>query len=69
MLDKVRVGRLAPETIAVRLTLSDMSVPVALPAGAETRADGILDQVRELADLGLVRSATAEVRQYRGTPP
>ncbi|MBQ1035878.1 GntR family transcriptional regulator [Micromonospora sp. C81] len=85
VLDKVRVGRLAPETIAARVLISDMSAPVALPARAETQADdpavreradritrravdGIIDQVSELADLGLVRSATVEVRMHRGSP-
>ncbi|WUR59783.1 winged helix-turn-helix domain-containing protein [Micromonospora chokoriensis] len=85
VLDKVRVGRLAPETIAVRVMISDMSAPVALPSRAETQADdpavreradritrraadGIIDQVSELADLGLVRSATVEVRMHRGSP-
>lgn len=38
-LDKVRVGRLAPETIAVRVLISDMTVPMALPSRAETQAD------------------------------
>ncbi|MET7668998.1 winged helix-turn-helix domain-containing protein [Micromonospora luteifusca] len=85
VLDKVRVGRLAPETIAVRIMISDMSAPVALPSRAETQADdpavreradritrravdGIIDQVSELADLGLVRSAAVEVRMHRGSP-
>jgi DNA-binding transcriptional regulator YhcF (GntR family) len=85
VLDKVRAGRLAPETIAVRVLISDMSVPMALPARAETQADdpavreradritrraadGIIDQVAELADLGLVRSATVEVRMHRASP-
>lgn len=84
-LDKVRVGRLAPETIAVRVLISDMSAPMALPARAETQADdpavreraeritrravdAILDQVTELADLGLVRSATVEARMHRAAP-
>lgn len=84
-LDKVRVGRLAPETIAVRVLISDMTVPMALPARAETQADdpavreraeritrravdGIIDQVAELGDLGLVRSATVEVRMHRASP-
>jgi len=31
-------------------------------------ASGIVDQVRELGDLGLVRSAAAEVRVIRATP-
>jgi DNA-binding transcriptional regulator YhcF (GntR family) len=85
VLDKVRAGQLAPETISVRVLLSDMTVPVALPARAETQSDdpavreraerimrraagGILDQVRELGDLGLVRSVNAEVRVISVTP-
>jgi DNA-binding transcriptional regulator YhcF (GntR family) len=73
-LDKVRSGRLAPETIAVRVLISDMTAPMALPARAETQADdpavreraeritrraadGIIDQVAELGDLGLVRAS------------
>jgi DNA-binding transcriptional regulator YhcF (GntR family) len=84
-LDKVRAGRFAPESIAVRLLLCDMTVPVGLPALVATRADdpavrarseritrraadGIVDQVRELAELGLVHTATAEVRTVRATP-
>jgi len=84
-LDKVRVGRLAPESIAVRVLVSDMTAPMALPARAETQADdpavreraeritrravdGIIDQVTELGDLGLIRSATVEVRMHRAAP-
>jgi DNA-binding transcriptional regulator YhcF (GntR family) len=85
VLDKVRVGRLAPETIAVRVLVSDMSAPMAVPARAEVQADdpavreraaritrravdGIIDQVAELGELGLVRSATAEVRMHQASP-
>lgn len=84
-LDKIRIGRLAPETIAIRVLLSDMSVPMALPARAETQSDdplvrsraeritrraaeGIMDQVQELAELGLVRSATVDVRVHSAAP-
>ncbi|MFF5295013.1 GntR family transcriptional regulator [Paractinoplanes globisporus] len=84
-LDMVRAGRSAPETIAVRVLICDMSVPMALPALATTGADdpavrkraeritrraidGIIDQVQELADLGLVKSATAEVRMHGIAP-
>jgi DNA-binding transcriptional regulator YhcF (GntR family) len=84
-LDMVRAGRTAPETIAVRLMISDMTVPMALPALAETGADdqavrkraeritrraasGVVDQVQELADLGLVKSATVEVRVHGIAP-
>ncbi|GAA3339540.1 hypothetical protein GCM10020358_23680 [Amorphoplanes nipponensis] len=31
-------------------------------------ADGIIDQVAELGDLGLVRSTTVEVRMHRASP-
>lgn len=84
-LDKIRVGQFAPESIAIRVLLSDMTVPMALPARAETQADdplvraraeritrraaeGIVDQVRELSELGLVRSASAEVRVHSAAP-
>jgi hypothetical protein len=84
-LDKIRVGEFVPETISIRVLLSDMTVPMALPARAETAADdplvraraeritrraaeGILDQVRELGELGLVRSASAEVRVHSAAP-
>lgn len=84
VLDKVRAGGRTPDSIAIRIMLSDMSVPVALPAHAETHSDdpaireradritrraagAILDQVRELGDLGLVQSVSAEVRTYTAT--
>jgi DNA-binding transcriptional regulator YhcF (GntR family) len=84
-LDKIRVGRLTPETVTVRVLLSDMSVPMALPARAETQSDdpmvrsraeritrraaeSIIDQVRELGELGLVRSATVDVRVHSASP-
>ena len=38
-LDKVRIGRLTPETIRVRVLVSDLSAPTALPCRAENRAD------------------------------
>jgi DNA-binding transcriptional regulator YhcF (GntR family) len=84
-LDMVRAGRSAPETISVRLLLSDMTVPMALPALAATgaddpavrkradritrrAADGIIDQVHELAELGLVKSSVIEVRVHSLAP-
>ncbi|MDT5042000.1 MAG: hypothetical protein QOE51_2985 [Actinoplanes sp.] len=80
-LDMVRAGRLAPETIALRVMLSGTTAPLALPALVATgeddsaiqkraeritrrTADGVIDQVHELADLGLVKSATVEVRTF-----
>lgn len=84
-LDKVRAGNLAPQSITVRLLISDMSVPMALPARADTQdddprvrarmeritrrsVDGLLDQVRELGDLGLVPSVTIEARTLATAP-
>lgn len=84
-LDKVRIGRLAPETIAIRVLLPDMTIPGVVPALANARddesvrarsaniarrhMDAIKDSVHELADLGLVREATVEVRAHRGSAP
>jgi DNA-binding transcriptional regulator YhcF (GntR family) len=84
-LDKVRAGRLTPETLAVRVLLCDTSIAMALPARAETQSDdaavreradritrraasGILDQINELSDLGLIPSATVDVRVWGGAP-
>ena len=39
VLDKVRAGYLTPESIAVRVLISDMTAPMALPARAETQSD------------------------------
>jgi DNA-binding transcriptional regulator YhcF (GntR family) len=83
-LDKIRAGRLAPESIAVRILLPDLSLPAPVPSAAEqpgddatvraraqriTRrhTDAIVDEVTELADLGLVRAATADVRVHGTT--
>jgi DNA-binding transcriptional regulator YhcF (GntR family) len=85
VLDKVRAGRLTPESVSIRMMLSDTTAPMALPCRAETAADdplvreradritrraidGIVDSVEELSDLGLVQSASAEVRVHRAAP-
>lgn len=60
-LDKVRVGRLAPETIAVRVLVSDMTAPMALPARAETQADD--PAVRERAERITRRAADSIIDQ------
>lgn len=84
-LDKIRVGRLTPDEIVLRVLLPDMSVPVGLPALASTADDNervrarsgdiahranqaLSDSLQELADLGLVRSASVQVRTYRTSP-
>jgi DNA-binding transcriptional regulator YhcF (GntR family) len=84
-LDKIRAGRLTPETIAIRILLPDLSVPTVVPSRADggvddpavrERAGGIIrrhmeaivESVRELSELGLVREAKAEVRTYVTTP-
>jgi DNA-binding transcriptional regulator YhcF (GntR family) len=38
-LDKIRAGRLTPESISIRILLPDTSQPMALPCRAETQAD------------------------------
>ncbi|MGZ3147275.1 GntR family transcriptional regulator [Lentzea chajnantorensis] len=85
VLDKVRAGRLTPESIAIRIMVSDMTVPMALPCRVDTAADdpairkrqgrimrraieSIVDDVEELANLGLVKSATAQVRVHGAAP-
>ena len=60
-LDKVRSGRLAPETIAVRVLISDMTAPMALPARAETQADD--PAVRERAERITRRAADGIIDQ------
>lgn len=84
-LDKVRIGRLTPESIHVRVLISDMTAPMAIPCRAEDQADdpgirararritdrsihAVIDAVQELADLGLVKTATTEVRVHSAAP-
>jgi hypothetical protein len=54
-LDKVRAGRLRLESLSIRVMLSDMSVPMALPARAETQSDDPV--VRERAERIMRRAA------------
>lgn len=85
VLDKVRAGRLTPESISLRVLIADTTVPMALPrrVGADAgdpdiqkRSDRItrrsvgalVDSVTELADLGLVIKASAEVRAHNLAP-
>lgn len=80
-LDKIRAGRLTPESVAIRILLPDLTIPTVVPSRADTRADdpavraraeriaqrhteAIVESVRELSDLGLVRAATTEVRTH-----
>ncbi|MEU6412993.1 GntR family transcriptional regulator [Microbispora sp. NPDC046933] len=84
-LDKVRIGRLTPDSIALRILVPDLEQPMLLPRLVESPADEpdirqrarqilrrsiqlIADSVHELADLGLVRKASVEVRAYAATP-
>jgi DNA-binding transcriptional regulator YhcF (GntR family) len=80
-LDKIRAGRLTPQSIAVRILVPDHTKPAAVPSAVNSsdkdpavraraakisnrNAEAIVDSVRELGELGLVRSASAEVRQH-----
>jgi DNA-binding transcriptional regulator YhcF (GntR family) len=83
-LDKIRAGRLTPESIAIRVLLPDLTQPGEVPATVDGNDDpavrdralrivrrhieAIADSVHELADLGLVATAGVEVRAHRGTP-
>ncbi|MDA3644154.1 winged helix-turn-helix domain-containing protein [Saccharopolyspora indica] len=84
-LDKIRLGRVTPDELTIRILLPDLTAPTGLPSlapdgddSAEVRkrmerisersVQAITDTVQELADLELVRSATAKVRVYRGVP-
>lgn len=86
VLDKVRAGLLAPESVRIRVMATDTSADrLALPrrigAGEADTAlkkrsdritrrslDTLLDEVQEIADLGLVPSISAEVRVHEFTP-
>jgi hypothetical protein len=83
-MDKVRAGRLVPESQHVRLLVPDMTVLTAISCRAEDLGDepalrermhrimrhtqAISDSIGELAELGLVADATAEVRVHRTVP-
>ncbi len=84
VLDKVRAGRLTPESLSVRILLTDTSSPLALPVRVDTgddpavrrraeritrRAiDSIVDEVNELGDMNLVKPAIIEVRAHGAAP-
>lgn len=85
-IDKIRDGRLTPRSIELRLLLSDMSQPIALPSRAgnepgdderirgrmaktaERYAGGVRESLAELAHLGLVETAEAEIRVHSSAP-
>jgi hypothetical protein len=85
VLDKVRAGRLTPESLQIRIMMYDTSAAMALPrrVGTDTAepaiqkradritrraVDGITEAVHELVDLGLIKSASADVRVHEMTP-
>ncbi|GAA2476717.1 GntR family transcriptional regulator [Streptomyces thermolineatus] len=84
-LDKIRTGRLTPESITVRLLLPDTTVPMAVPVLvdglrddpalrerartiATTNSAGIAHSVEVLAELGLIQTASVQVKVYQGSP-
>ncbi len=84
-LDRIREGRLRPDSLAVRLLVPDDSIPWHLPSRADDLSDSpafrkranrimerhslaIVDAVHELASLGLVSSATAQIRTFPSVP-
>ena len=83
-LDKIRIGQLRPESIAIRILVPDTHRPWAFPCRADDladepafrqragqisrrHADAITESVAELADLGLVTDASAQVRVHGGS--
>lgn len=85
-LDNIRDGRLTPRSIQLRLLLSDMTAPIAIPCRAgddpgddprvrarmakttQRYAGGLVENMRELQDLGLVEKATVEIRVHSSAP-
>lgn len=84
-LDKIRGGRLTPESITIRALLPDTSSPMGLPCRTDDLADDpgfrqragqimtrhmqcIIDSVQELASLGLVSDASAQIRVHHCAP-
>jgi hypothetical protein len=84
-LDKIRIGRIKPASIAIRMLLPDTTRPMVLPCRADDLSDdpdyreratrltsrhasAILDSVQELTRLGLLQSATAEIRAHPCPP-
>ncbi len=84
-LDRIREGRLRPDSLAIRLLVPDTSRPWSLPATVDGLEDSpafrkratkimerhggaIVDSVTELARLGLVANASAEIRTYPAVP-
>lgn len=60
-LDKIRVGRFTPDSIAMRLLITDMARPTAIPTLADSREDD--PKVRERATKIQARSVGAVVDQ------
>lgn len=83
-LDKIRAGRLTPETVTIRILLPDMTIPAAVPSLADgtdnpavrerqagigrRHTDAIVDSVHELSELGLVRESAVQVRTHAAGP-
>ncbi|PPJ07738.1 GntR family transcriptional regulator [Nocardia nova] len=84
-LDRIREGRLRPDSLSIRLLVPDASIPWHLPSKTDDLSDSpafrkranrimerhslaIVDSVHELASLGLVATATAQVRTFPSVP-
>ena len=84
ILDKVRIGQYAPESVTIRILVPDMAKPLALPAAIESMNDAavksrmarittrsldiIADQMDELQDLGLISSTSVQFRLHELPP-
>ena len=84
-LDNIRIGRIKPATLTIRMLLPDTSRPMVLPCRADDLTDdpehrarahrlttrhahAILDTAQELASLGLIEQADAQIRAHACPP-
>jgi hypothetical protein len=83
-LDKIRAGKLTPDSVRIRILLPDLDAPMSLPSRTDRVDDvavrqrmahitdrsveSIRDAVAELAELDLLRSGTVETRVYATSP-
>jgi hypothetical protein len=84
-LDKIRIGRIRPATVTIRMLLPDHTRPATLPCRADDLTDdpdyrkratritarhahAILDSVQELAGMGVLETASVEIRAHACPP-
>jgi hypothetical protein len=66
-LDKIRIGRIRPASVTIRILLPDTTKPMVLPCRAEDLADDP-DYRDRMTRLGLLQSGTAQIRAHSCPP-